>query len=150
MPAVANDEAEEKAPVWLDILLYTISLTLLHFTLTVLVQHQYSTSPPILSSLFYGSTVISGAPVLLFIVVCILHPRASQLPVQILFGITNVVAGVWLVRASNEDPYLAVMKKAPPLGVIWVWAVVELRWEIALAGLGVVGGYAWWFGYGFT
>lgn len=61
-----------------------------------------------------------------------------------------MVAGCWLVRASNEDAYLEVMKKAPPLGVIWVWAVVELRWEVALAGLGVVGGYAWWCGYGFT
>ena len=146
----AEAEAEESTPLWLDTLLYTTSLTLLHFTLTFLVHHQYSSSPPNLGSLLYGSTVISGAPFLLFILVYILHPRASQLPVQVLFGITNVITGIWLVRASNEDPYLAVMKKAPPLGVIWVWAVIELRWEVALPGLAVVGGYAWWFGYGYT
>jgi len=51
------------------------------------------------------------------------------------------------VHASNEDPYLAVMKKAPALGTLWVWATVEMRWEWAAACLGLVGGWGWWKGY---
>ena len=147
-PTVATEE--EETPVWLDTILYTTSLALLHFTLTVLVHHQYAAQPPSLRSLFYGSTIVTPTPFILGILVYILHPRSSQLPVQILFAVLNVVAGVWLVRASNEDPYLAVMKKAPPLGTLWIWAVVELRWEVALAGLAGVGVWAWWRGYGYT
>ena len=135
---------------WVDTLLYTISLTLLHFTLTVLVQNQYSPHPPPLLSLIYDSTLTSGAPLLIAILVHILHPRSSQWLLQGLFTVVSVAAGCWLVRASNEDAYLLVMKKAPSLGVVWVWAVVESRWEVALVGVGVVTGYAWWFGYGFT
>jgi len=66
----------------------------------------------------------------------------------VFFAALSVGAGTWLVYASNEDPYMAVMKKAPPLGTLWVWAVVEMRWEWAVGCLGVVGGWGWWQGYG--
>lgn len=133
---------------YLDIALYTTTLTLLHFTLTVLVHHQYAHTPPSLPSLFYTSTIASPAPALLLLLVSMLHPRSSHVATQLFFAALSVGAGTWLVYASNEDPYMAVMKKAPPLGTLWVWAVVEMRWEWAVGCLGVVGGWGWWQGYG--
>ena len=135
------------APPYVDIALYTVSLTLLHFTLSVLVHNQYATEPPILSSLFYASTVRSPTPVLLFVIVAVLHPRSSHVFIQALFAVLSLVAGAWMIRASNEDPYLAVMKKAPPLGTLWVWAIVEMRWEWAVGCLVSVGAWGWWQGY---
>jgi len=132
---------------YLDIALYTITLTLLHFTLTVLVHHQYATTPPSLPLLFYDSTIASPTPALLLILVSILHPRSSHIATQLMFATLSIVAGAWLVYASNEDPYMAVMKKAPSLGTLWVWAVVEMRWEWAVACLGLVAGWGWWEGY---
>lgn len=132
---------------YLDIILYTVTLALLHFTLTVLVHHQYATTPPSLPSLFYESTIASPTPALLLILVAILHPRSHQIAIQLLFVTLSIVAGAWLVYASNEDPYMAVMKKAPPLGTLWVWAVVEMRWEWAIGCLGLVASWAWWKGY---
>ena len=141
-----DTSASEESP-YLDVALYTTTLTILHFTLTVLVHHQYATTPPSLRSIFYSSTVASPTPALLLILVALLHPRSGQPVTQLLFAALSIAAGGWLVYASNEDPYMAVMKKAPPLGTLWVWAIVEMKWEWALGCLGVVAGWGWYKGY---
>ena len=140
-------EVPDTTTSYLDILLYTATLTMLHFTLTLLVHHQYATTPPSLGSILYTSSVASPTPALILLLVSILHPRSSQLFAQILFAFLSVAAGAWLVHASNEDAYMAVMKKAPPLGTLWVWSIVEMRWEWAVGCLGVVAGWGWWKGY---
>lgn len=142
----ASDPLDATMP-YLDVFLYTATLTMLHFTLTVLVHHQYATTPPSLTSILYTSTIASPTPVLLLILVSLLHPWSSHLPTQILFAFLSMAAGAWLVHASNEDLYMAVMKKAPPLGTLWVWAIVEMRWEWAVGCLGAVAGWGWWRGY---
>lgn len=142
----ASDSPDATTP-YLDVFLYTASLTMLHFTLTVLVHHQYATTPPSLTSILYTSTVASPTPALILVLVSILHPRSSLPPTQILFAFLSMAAGAWLVHASNEDPYMAVMKKAPPLGTLWVWAIVEMKWEWAAGCLGMVAGWGWWKGY---
>lgn len=138
---------ESKTTPFLDIVLYASTLTLLHFTFTVLVHHQYATEPPSVVGLLYTSTVASPTPALLLVLVALLHPRASSIPIQVLFAAMSIFAGGWLVHTSNKDAYLATMKKAPSLGTLWIWAVVELRWEIALPCLGTVAGWGWWNGY---
>jgi len=142
-----ENASEPTSTPYLDIALYTTTLTLLHYTLTVLVHHQYATTPPSLPKLFYESTVASPTPLLVLIIVATLHPRSSHIVTQLLFATLSLVAGAWLVYASNEDPYMAVMKKAPPLGTLWVWAVVEMRWEWAAGSLGLVASWGWWKGY---
>ena len=142
-----QESLEPDATPYIDVALYTITLTVLHLTLTVLVHHQYATSPPSLPSLFYSSTIVSPTPVFLLILVTLLHPRNAHVATQLLFAVLSIVAGGWLVYASNEDPYMAVMSKAPPLGTLWVWTIVEMKWEWALGCLGVVAAWGWWNGY---
>ncbi|KAL9609690.1 MAG: hypothetical protein Q9167_005573 [Letrouitia subvulpina] len=141
--------ADDTASVHLDILLYFISLTLLHFTLTFLVHHQYATDRPSLWPLFLSTTVFSPAPWLILLLVAVLHPNAGHLALQLGFAVFSVIAGGWLVYACNEDSYLAVMMKAPPLGTLWVWSIVELRLETSVCCLLLTGVWAWWKGYGF-
>ena len=142
-----EDDADTSATSYLDIIMYSTTLTVLHFTLTVLVHHQYASTPPSLSTLLYDSTLINPIPLLILILVAALHPRSSHIMFQVLFASMSVMAGAWLVHASNEDPYMAVMRKAPPLGTLWIWAVVELRWEWAVSSLGIIAGWGWWRGY---
>ncbi|KAM0801266.1 hypothetical protein BDR22DRAFT_199975 [Usnea florida] len=141
-----SDSPNVETP-YLDVFLYAATLTMLHFTLTILVHHQYATTPPSLTSIFYTSTFKSPTTALILVLVAILHPRSSHLLTQILFASMSVAAGAWLVHASNEDSYMAVMKKAPPLGTLWVWAIVEMRWEWAVGCLSMVAGWGWWKGY---
>lgn len=134
---------------YLDVFLYTTSLTLLHFTLTLLVHHQYATERPSVLPIFLSSTLYSPAPWLILLLVTLLHPQASNLYMQPVFAGMAILAGTWLVQASNDDPYLAVMKKAPALGTLWVWGILESRWDVAVACLMITGGWGWWKGYAF-
>jgi hypothetical protein len=59
----------------------------------------------------------------------------------------SVVAGCWLVRAVNRTGYYAVMKRAPPVGTLWIWSAVEMRLVPALVSCAVVGGYTWYYGF---
>lgn len=146
-PETAGTAAGPVSTPYLDIALYTFNLTLLHFTLTLLVHHQYATERPSVQSLILSSTVFSFAPWLILLLVFLLHPRSSDLPIQLLFAVMSIAAGCWLVYATNDEPYMAVMKKAPALGTLWVWAIIELRWEWGIGCLGVVGAFGWWKGY---
>lgn len=146
--SLSNSDPLDSAS-FLDALLYTSTLTMIHFTLTFLVHHQYASEPPSLGPLFLSSSVFSPTPLLLLVLVFILHPRASHLATQVLFAAMAIVAGGWLVYATNDEPYMAVMKKAPALGTLWIWAIVEMRWEWAVACLSVVGGWGRWKGYSF-
>ena len=144
---IAGSSAGPVSTPYLDIALYTISLILLHFTLTLLVHHQYATERPSVRGLILSSTIFSFAPWLILLLVSLLHPRSSNLPIQFLFAIISIAAGCWLVYATNDEPYMAVMKKAPALGTLWVWAIIELKWEWGIGCLAVVGGLGWWKGY---
>lgn len=45
---------------------------------------------------------------------------------QAVFFIMSVISGCYLIYISNTYGYLATMKQAPPLGCLWLWAVVEM------------------------
>ena len=138
---------------YLEVLLYTASLVLLHLTLTLLVENQYSSTPPTLSSLpsrIFDTSIASPQPYVLLVLVAILHPRSAAAATQLLFAAMSVMCGVWLVHTTNRDPYLAAMARAPSLGTLWVWSVVELRWEVAVVTVAAVGIWAWLKGHGFS
>ena len=142
-----NGQAEELGDSpWVDVLLYSISLLTLYFTFTFLVHHQYAASPPRVMSLL-SETFVSFTPMVLVLLVAILHPSNGHPIVQAIFAIASLTAGIEIVRISNEEAYLAVMRKAPALGVIWVWAAVESRWEVAAGTTAVVGAWTWYKGY---
>lgn len=143
----AGTSARPVSTPYLDIALYSFNLILLHFTLTLLVHHQYATERPSVRGVILSSTVFSFAPWLILLLVFLLHPRSSDLPIQSIFAVISIAAGFWLVYATNDEPYMAVMKKAPALGTLWVWAIIELKWEWGIGCLAVVGGLGWWKGY---
>ena len=147
--AKISDTGAETFPPWLDIALYTTTLVFLHFTLSFLVTFQYSHTRPDIWPLFLSSSVFNRTPPLLLFLVALLHPRASHPAMQVGFTGMAIAAGGYLVKISNENPYMAVMKQAPELGTLWVWSVVESRWELALAGVLAVAGWGWMQGYGF-
>lgn len=160
----------------LDALLYTVSLAIVHCTFDVLVQHQYGSEvewPRVVvntlrfwvgmfsSFIFYRKGWIENADVLVFcIVFWPLHGHESNpvllpfLPLkyqhplrQAIFFIMSCIAGCYLIYISNSFGYLAIMKQAPPVGLFWLWAVIELDLTWAVLSLSVAGGYLWKEGY---
>lgn len=114
---------------------WCISLTALHFSMDVLVAHQYAIDIewdklitrslqafPVFLFLFYSLHPHPSPPILL----PRLPPRIQPLLHQSFFFVSSVAAGSYLIHITNSFSYYAVMKQAPPLGCLWVWAVVEL------------------------
>ncbi|KAJ5817650.1 hypothetical protein N7447_007658 [Penicillium robsamsonii] len=57
--------------------------------------------------------------------------------------------GAHLIAITNGEPYYAVMKKAPAVGTIWIWCILELSFGAAVLGaLGPLVWGVWWMGYG--
>lgn len=162
---------------FLEALLYTATLVTLHVTFDVLVMKQYGTEIKwdrviqnagrafigklILQSLSKNHIVLIVMLITaFFFLFYALHPsephatlipglpRRFQRPLrQLLFFAMSCAAGCALVYTTNAQGYLANMKRAPPLGCIWLWAVVELDLLWAVPSLAVTAVYLWVNGY---
>lgn len=119
---------------------YALSLTMLHLTLDVLVHNQYA------EAIKWEDITWRTAQTfpMLLVMVYMLHSSADTWWAQGVFLGGSVAAGCYLILSSNEARYFEVMKRAPPVGTLWVWSVLELRLEMALLGLATVGAYFWW------
>ncbi|KAI9698684.1 MAG: hypothetical protein M1836_003794 [Candelina mexicana] len=116
---------------------FTSTLVMLHFTLDVLVQHQYK------QEIEWGTIVRRTGMV---VPIYYLHPpeRTRQTLTQIFFFCVANIAGCYLIYAANTQGYYAVMKRAPPLGTLWVWSVIEMKLPFAVASLLVAGIYVYY------
>lgn len=136
-----NAERSAEGP-FANALLYAVTLSMVHFTLDVLVYHQYAQA-------IYWDEILKRVAIFLPCIGAILYilyqPVLMRLPLlrQILFLVCSTLAGCYLVRASNKEAYIAVMRRAPPLGTLLVWLYIEMRLPFALAGFAFVGAYLW-------
>jgi hypothetical protein len=128
-------------------LLYCLSLSALHVTLDVLVLTQYSQE---VEWAAIGGRMLRLTPALLVVVWFLHTPRMLALGAQrqLFFLVLAVAAGCYMLYAGNEHGYYFVMKRAPPLGTLWVWSVVEMDLLYAVVHLIPVAAWTWWRGYG--
>ncbi|RFU31768.1 hypothetical protein B7463_g4567, partial [Scytalidium lignicola] len=158
-------------------ILWSISLTMLHFTVDFLVHHQYAMSLswsnlatrsvqafpsnelPVSPSTL---TPANGTGTVIWLLFYTFHPHpnpsifvsaplSKRIPPilhQLFFLVVSVVSGCYMIYTTNENGYLANMKRAPPLGCMWIWAVIELDllWAaislLACVGFLKLGGYS--------
>lgn len=157
---IAQSQDEEPIPV-LDSLFLASSLSALHFTLDVLTVHQYAEAEKLRLVPIFLNTLMVVFPTLFFLIY-LLHGHLLRLPnaalsqrtrkfLRILqqgtFIATANVAGCYLIHLTNDKGYYAVMKKAPSVGTVWVWSVLELGLLGSLAGVTGPGIYAWYYGH---
>ncbi|KAI1105635.1 hypothetical protein F4804DRAFT_331056 [Jackrogersella minutella] len=154
-----DDDGEPLSPMAeriMDTILWSVSLAMLHFTLDVLVQHQYAIS--IIWPLIIIRSIQACAVFSFLIYVLHPHPSATKfvpgLPLkfqeplrQSIFFVAGVCSGCYLIHISNKYGYLAVMKQSPPLGCIWVWSIIELNLPLGVLSLAVTGGFFYEGGY---
>jgi hypothetical protein len=143
---ISSEEDDEPIGPLGEALVYTISLAMVHFTLDVLVFHQYR-QEVLWDEIFYKT--LKMAPGLYFLI-CLLKCKTAQRYNnlrQAFFLVSSTVAGCYLVYSGNEGGYYEVMKKAPPVGVLWIWAVVEMELWGCVVNVGSVGLYMYWNGF---
>lgn len=126
-----------------DAILYAISMTALHFTLDVIVYNQYREAV-VWDEIFKRSVVASPVFVLL---VYLTHTDFShRFPIlrNLAFLVGSILAGCYVIWAANTKGYFYVMKAAPPVGVLWVWSVVEMSLPYAATNVVAIIAYIWW------
>jgi len=144
-------------------LLYSPTLTIIHFTFHILVLHQYSqlgssfasssnSSSSLLLSLF--SQILRQYLLVYAILVYVLHtpffPIFHRSRIRdLLFIIGSVVAGCTLIRMTHRAPYLEMVEKAPVVATLWMWCVLEMSAGGTVVMGIVIGSFAWWYDYGF-
>lgn len=157
-----------------EAILWSASLTMLHFMLDVLVAHQYAIAiiwPKLITRTFQAFPSLlmfpsnknnaNNIPVILLLFYS-LHPHAEPsaiLPTlpksiqhilhQVLFFVSSIAAGSYLIYITNTFGYYAIMKQSPPLGCLWIWSVIELDLAWACASLLACVGYLKYGGYNF-
>jgi hypothetical protein len=98
---------------------------------------------PVFGLLFYALHAHSSNPTLL----PGLPARHQPILRQAIFFVASTCAGCYLIHISNKYGYLAVMKQAPPVGCLWIWAVVELDLPWAVLSLVGASAFFWQGGY---
>lgn len=143
--AAAGDDDDPFGQVG-DAILYSTTLTMLHFTLDVLVYNQYSQGI-VWAEAFRRAAV--AFPIMCVSVYMTHGETAAKFPLprQLLFLAISVAAGCYMVYSGNEHGYYNVMKRAPPVGTLWVWSVVEMQLPFAVISVAIVLGYLWYGGY---
>jgi hypothetical protein len=149
-----NEEEEEgdaSLPPVIDTLLLSTPLTTLHLTLAFLAAHQYAQFVP-LGALAWESCFVAF-PVLTLCIhfahghIVSFRPKTKQSqkgksrpevdgvwdlffgspsPKTFVFLPLAIYLGVYLMQLTNEEGYYAVMKRAPSIGTMWVWCVLEM------------------------
>ncbi|OJJ81418.1 uncharacterized protein ASPGLDRAFT_668909 [Aspergillus glaucus CBS 516.65] len=172
-------EVDEPLPAFLDTVLLSFPLTTLHLTLAYLAAHQYAVEIPVsnllresafitfpiltlLIHLAHGHIISFGRlattndePLLFpltpeklsisFLRRLIFPPSLKTL----IFLSLAVFLGVKLMTITNNAPYYAVMKRAPAIGTLWVWCILEVPLGASVLGaLGPLGWGVWYKGYG--
>ncbi|KAI5481919.1 hypothetical protein MNV49_000196 [Pseudohyphozyma bogoriensis] len=150
-----KEEQEEESELWEDVangVLWTVPFGFLFAGLDFAVHSQFGVD------LDWGGEVkrLANAVPTLFILTLLLVTLApSRRPVplppriiQLVLLLICVLAGISTISITTTRGYLEIMKQAPGLATLWIWAVVhmELGWSV-VALIGVAGG-VWWRGEG--
>lgn len=161
LPDDTAENEEESDPEALEILntiFLSLPLSSLHLTLSILAAHQY------LEKYSISALVVSCATVTFPLLTLLIHlfhgnikfllPSPELLRVLERWRIQEAFwcavanfAGCYLVSVTNDHGYYAVMRQAPGIGTVWVWAVIEMGVVGSLVGVMGPALYTWYYGY---
>lgn len=172
-------EVDEPLPAFLDTVLLSFPLTTLHLTLAYLAAHQYAVEIPVSNLLRESAFItfpiltllihLAHGHIISFGRLATTNDEPSLFPLTseklsisflrrlifppslktLVFLPLAVFLGVKLMTITNNAPYYAVMKRAPAIGTLWVWCILEVPLGASVLGaLGPLGWGVWYKGYG--
>lgn len=127
----------------LDYTMYLVPLLAVHLILNLLVRMQYGQD--IEPSVIIVET-LTTIPILVLLHLFV-HPYKDTRVFRIVSFFASEAMGGYLLYSSHEEGYYYVMKRAPPLGTLWVWLFLEMEWQWAATSLVVIGFWMWKKGY---
>ncbi|KAG8764324.1 hypothetical protein FRC15_007686 [Serendipita sp. 397] len=136
-PIVGRKDEPSKATLideLLDTVILLIPFSFLYVGMDIMVKQQYAQHPNFREEL---EQYLSAIPILaLFIFYS--NRYKPKLLLQIAMSLASVASGCRLVYIINKSPFGIVIQQAPPLGVIWVYTIVQLHLAYACLALAAV------------
>lgn len=129
----------------LDLLQYLIPLVFVHAGLNILVRKQYGQETPFTE---VASEAMITIPVMSMIHL-LGHPNNDKRWFRIMAFFFSVSIGMYLIYTSFEESYYMIMARAPPLGTIWIWLLLEMDWDWCAGVLVVLAAFMYKKGYHF-
>ncbi|OAV94837.1 hypothetical protein PTTG_00754 [Puccinia triticina 1-1 BBBD Race 1] len=130
-------------PLWadraFDTFLWSIPFMTVFVCLDVAIHAQYGQPLKVWSELSRMGNVYPSA---LFLIHYTLHYHEQVLANLLLFGLSTI-GGSYMVYIMNRLSYLLVMRRVPPLGALWIYAVVRMHLSHAVLSLLLVALWAW-------
>ncbi|KAA1132757.1 hypothetical protein PGTUg99_005613 [Puccinia graminis f. sp. tritici] len=140
-PSINNQQ--DSLPLWVDrafdTFLWSIPFMTVFVCLDVAIHAQYGQPVTIRSELGRMANVYPSA---LFLIHYSLHYHEQVLANLLLFGLSTI-GGSYMVYIMNRLSYLLVMRRVPPLGALWIYAVVRMHLSHAVLSLILVALWAW-------
>ncbi|OGM41493.1 hypothetical protein ABOM_008935 [Aspergillus bombycis] len=174
----SGEDEDAPIPPFIDTMLLSVPLTTLHMTLAYLAAHQYAEyivlDKLIRESVFVAFPILTFAIHLAHGHIMSFGNAQSSEHVSLIpfhrdklsiaflrrllfppslrtmvFLPLAICLGAKLMAMTNDEPYYAVMKRAPSIGTLWVWSILEIPVGAAVLGaLGPMIWGVWWKGYG--
>jgi hypothetical protein len=123
----------------LDYTMYLVPLLSVHLILNILVRMQYNqdVEPQVIVV-----ETLTTIPVLVLLHIFV-HPYKDTRVFRIVSFFASEGIGGYLLYTSHEEGYYYVMKRAPPLGTLWVWMFLEMEWQWSAVSLVVIAFWMW-------
>jgi len=140
-----EEEDESLGPLG-ESIVYSVALSIIHFTLDILVFYQYRREVEWKEIFIRAARVL---PALWCILYLFRTKTANHVPLlkQMFFFTLSISSGCYLIYSGNKNGYYYVMQTAPALGTLWIWSCVEMQLAFAVAHVIVVVVYTWWNGF---
>ncbi|KAL9049934.1 MAG: hypothetical protein Q9162_006934 [Coniocarpon cinnabarinum] len=142
-------DTEQSDDALLTALIYGFTLTSVHITLDILTWHQYAQEMqywPLVTRNLKSTLPMSMLLVYVFHAPFFGLTRFEWLR-QVLFFCAAVGCGVYAVYLCNEGPFLAVMKRVPPVVTMVLWAMLEMGPGMCAGAVGIVVTTVLWRGW---
>lgn len=138
-----DDDRQDTLPLWVDrafdTFLWSIPFNTVFICLDVAIHAQYGQPVSFLSELGRLKHVYPSS---VFVIHYSVH-HSEELVAKLLLFSLSTIGGSYMVYVMNRLSYLLVMKRVPPLGALWIFAVVRMHLSHAVVSLLLVALWCW-------
>jgi WD40 repeat protein len=124
----------------LDTMIWTIPFSFLYLMMDIMIQQQYGINPT-----FFGeaSRLLSPLPILTaFIYFTAIRPFTSnRLTLQAMMFLIGTSCGTCFLYVYSKSAMEMVIRRIPPLAVLWMYSIVRMDLSLLLMSLSIVWGF---------
>lgn len=109
-------------------ILYIIPFSFLYLLMDLLVSAQYNQWP----SFKEEAIQMAKAIPLISLIIFYSNRYASKTWMQIIYFLSSIALGISLIKLINDAPSYQIIKRAPSIGMLWVYTVVQAKLSYAV------------------